>query len=248
LLIFESALMCLCGVAAVRIWFGGEDSGAMITRQGWIKLLAAMIIAQIAFYLWMWLYRRLRRMFDIISSLIGIALSSPLMVLTAIAIRIESPGPVIYAQERVGMHGGAFRIFKFRSMRPDAEADGPVWACENDPRATRVGRIIRRLHIDEIPQFFNILRGEMSLIGPRPERPEFVKQFEERIPYYSERHLVKPGLTGWAQVRYPYGASLEDAVEKLQYDLYYIKNQSPLLDAIILLETARVVMFGHFSR
>jgi sugar transferase (PEP-CTERM system associated) len=194
------------------------------------------------------LYRRLRRLFDIISSLIGMGFSSPLMILTAIAIRVESPGPVIYTQERVGLHGRKFRIFKFRSMRSDAEAQGPVWAGENDHRVTRVGRIIRKLRIDETPQFFNILRGEMSLIGPRPERPEFVEKLEERIPYYSERHLVKPGLTGWAQVCYPYGASFEDAWEKHQYDLYYIKNQSPLLDAIILLETARVVLFGRFSR
>jgi sugar transferase (PEP-CTERM system associated) len=197
---------------------------------------------------WMRLHRRLRRLFDIVSSLIGIALSSPLMILTAIAIRIESPGAVIYTQERVGLYGRRFRIFKFRSMRSDAEAHGPVWAGENDQRVTRVGRIIRKLRIDETPQFFNILQGEMSLIGPRPERPEFVKQLEERIPYYSERHLVKPGLTGWAQVCYPYGASFEDAWEKHQYDLYYIKNQSPLLDAIILLETTRVVLFGRFSR
>jgi lipopolysaccharide/colanic/teichoic acid biosynthesis glycosyltransferase len=133
-------------------------------------------------------------------------------------------------------------------MRIDAEANGPVWAGENDPRVTRVGRIIRKLRIDELPQFFNILRGEMSLIGPRPERPTFVKQLEELIPYYSERHLVKPGLTGWAQVCYPYGASFDDAREKHQYDLYYIKNQSPLLDAIIVLETARVVLFGRLSR
>jgi len=193
---------------------------------------------------WTRLYRRLRRVFDVVSSLIGIALSFPIMVLTAVAIRIESPGPVVYTQERVGLGGRKFIIFKLRSMQSNAEAQGPVWACENDPRVTRVGRIIRRLHIDETPQFFNILRGEMSLIGPRPERPEFVERLEERIPYYSERHLVKPGLTGWAQVSYPYGASFEDAREKLQYDLYYIKNQSPLLDAVILLETARVVLFG----
>ncbi len=197
---------------------------------------------------WTRLYRRLRRVFDVVISMIGIALSSPLMILTAVAIRIESPGPVIYTQERVGFQGRRFKIFKFRSMRPDAETDGAVWAGENDPRVTRVGRIIRKLRIDETPQFFNILRGEMSLIGPRPERPEFVEQLEKRIPYYSERHLVKPGLTGWAQVCYPYGASFEDALEKHQYDLYYIKNQSPFLDAIILLETARVVLFGRFSR
>jgi len=195
---------------------------------------------------WTRLYRRLQRVFDVVSSLIGIALSLPIMALAAVAIRIESTGPVVYTQERVGLHGRKFRIFKLRSMQADAEAHGPIWACENDPRVTRVGRVIRRLHLDETPQFFNILRGEMSLIGPRPERPEFVEQIEERIPYYSERHLVKPGLTGWAQVSYPYGASFEDAREKLQYDLYYIKNQSPLLDAIILLETARVVLYGVF--
>ncbi|MGE0126876.1 MAG: TIGR03013 family XrtA/PEP-CTERM system glycosyltransferase [Blastocatellales bacterium] len=197
---------------------------------------------------WMRLYRRVRRLFDISASLIGIAISSPLMISTAIAIRLESPGPIIYLQERVGLHGRTFRILKFRSMRVDAESNGPVWADEDDPRVTRVGRIIRKLRIDEIPQFFNILRGEMSLIGPRPERPAFVNQLEERIPYYSERHLVKPGLTGWAQVCYPYGASFDDAREKHQYDLYYIKNQSPLLDAIILFETARVVLFGRLSR
>jgi sugar transferase (PEP-CTERM system associated) len=193
---------------------------------------------------WTRLNRRLRRMFDVVSSLIGIALSLPIMLLTAVAIWIESPGPVVYSQERVGLHGRKFRIFKLRSMRSNAEANGPVWACENDPRVTRVGRVIRRFHIDEIPQFFNILRGEMSLIGPRPERPEFVERLEKLVPYYSERHLVKPGLTGWAQVSYSYGASFEDAREKLQYDLYYIKNRTPLLDAIILLETARVVLFG----
>jgi len=197
---------------------------------------------------WMRLYRRVRRLLDVAASLIGIALASPLMVLTAIAVRLESPGPILYLQERVGLHGRTFRILKFRSMRFDAESNGPVWADENDPRVTRVGRIIRKLRIDETPQFFNILRGEMSLIGPRPERPTFVEQLEERIPYYSERHLVKPGLTGWAQVCYPYGASFDDAREKHQYDLYYIKNQSPLLDAIILLETARVVLFGRLSR
>jgi sugar transferase (PEP-CTERM system associated) len=197
---------------------------------------------------WMRRYRRIRRLLDIVASLIGIVFASPLMVATAIAIRLESRGRIIYSQERVGLHGRRFKIFKFRSMRVDAEINGPVWAGENDPRVTRVGRIIRKLRIDELPQFFNILRGEMSLIGPRPERPTFVNQLEELIPYYSERHLVKPGLTGWAQVCYPYGASFDDAREKHQYDLYYIKNQSPLLDAIIVLETARVVLFGRLSR
>jgi lipopolysaccharide/colanic/teichoic acid biosynthesis glycosyltransferase len=170
------------------------------------------------------------------------------MLLTALAIKLDSRGPIFYLQKRVAIHNTSFQIIKFRSMRVDAEANGPVWAGEADARVTRVGRWIRKLRIDELPQLFNIIRGEMSLIGPRPERPVFVEQLEQRIPYYSERHLVKPGLTGWAQVRYPYGASFEDALEKHQYDLYYIKNQSPMLDALILLETLRIVLFGRFSR
>ncbi|HEU0174531.1 MAG TPA: TIGR03013 family XrtA/PEP-CTERM system glycosyltransferase [Blastocatellia bacterium] len=197
---------------------------------------------------WARLYRRARRLMDVaLASLIGL-LTSPLMLLTALAIKLDSRGPVFYMQERVGLNNTTFRIIKFRSMRVDAEANGPVWADEADARVTRVGRWIRKRRIDELPQLFNIVRGEMSLIGPRPERPVFIKQLEQRIPYYSERHLVKPGLTGWAQVRYPYGASLEDAREKHQYDFYYIKNQSPMLDALILLETARIVLFGRFSR
>ncbi len=197
---------------------------------------------------WGRFYRRLRPVLDFLCALIGLVVSAPLMLLTAIAVRLESRGPIFYTQERVGLHGKSFHIVKFRSMRLDAEANGAVWALQNDPRVTKVGRIIRKLRIDELPQFINVLRGEMSVVGPRPERPQFVSQLEERIPYYSERHLVKPGLTGWAQVRYPYGASFEDAREKHQYDLYYIKNQSPVLDAIILLETVRVVLFGRLSR
>ncbi|MCI0392821.1 MAG: TIGR03013 family PEP-CTERM/XrtA system glycosyltransferase [Acidobacteria bacterium] len=197
---------------------------------------------------WMRFYRRLRRLIDIVLSLAGLILGAPLMLVVALAIWLESRGPLFYTQERVGLHGILFYIIKFRSMRVDAEKEGAVWAVESDPRITRVGRIIRKLRLDELPQFVNILRGEMSLIGPRPERPEFVAQLERVIPFYSERHLVKPGLTGWAQVCYPYGSTLDDAREKHQYDLYYIKNQSPLLDAIILLETARVVVFGRLSR
>jgi sugar transferase (PEP-CTERM system associated) len=197
---------------------------------------------------WAGIYRRARRLLDVALASVIALLTSPLMLLTALAIKLESRGPVFYLQERVGLNNTTFRIIKFRSMRVDAEANGPVWAHEADSRVTRVGRWIRKRRVDELPQLFNIIRGEMSLIGPRPERPVFIKQLEQRIPYYSERHLVKPGLTGWAQVRYPYGASLEDAREKHQYDLYYIKNQSPMLDALILLETARVVLFGRFSR
>jgi sugar transferase (PEP-CTERM system associated) len=193
-------------------------------------------------------YRRLRRIADITLAGIGFILSLPIIVLTAIAIKLDSRGPVFYRQERVGIHKVVFNIIKLRSMRVDAEKNGPVWAGQEDPRVTRVGRIIRKLRIDELPQFINVLRGDMSFIGPRPERPVFVDQLEREISFYSQRHLVKPGLTGWAQIRYPYGASVEDAIEKLQYDLYYIKNQSPVLDAIIVFETIRIVIFGKGAR
>jgi sugar transferase (PEP-CTERM system associated) len=197
---------------------------------------------------WTRLYKRARRLVDMTLAIIIGFLTSPMMLITALAIKLDSRGPVFYLQERVGLHNTVFRIVKFRSMRVNAEANGPVWAARSDSRVTRVGRWIRKLRIDELPQLINIIRGEMSLIGPRPERPVFIKQLEQQIPYYSERHLVKPGLTGWAQVRYPYGASFDDAREKHQYDLYYIKNQSPILDIIILLETARIVLFGRLSR
>ncbi|MBK9313203.1 MAG: TIGR03013 family PEP-CTERM/XrtA system glycosyltransferase [Acidobacteria bacterium] len=197
---------------------------------------------------WRSFYRRFRRLVDIILSIAGLVILSPVALLTAIAIKLESAGQIFYTQERVGQHGELFRIIKFRSMRIDAESHGAVWAKEQDPRVTRVGAIIRKLRIDEYPQFINIVKGDMSLIGPRPERPEFISQLNQEIPFYTERHLVKPGLTGWAQVCYPYGASLEDAREKHQYDLYYIKNQSPLLDVLILLETLRVVLFGRLAR
>jgi sugar transferase (PEP-CTERM system associated) len=194
------------------------------------------------------IYKRARRLVDAVFSILGLILSAPLMAITMLAIKLDSQGPVFYRQERVGEHNNVFRIIKFRSMVANAEKDGPVWANEDDPRVTRVGRLIRRLRIDELPQFVNVLRGEMSFIGPRPERPVFVSHLEREIPYYSQRHLIKPGVTGWAQIRYPYGASVEDAMQKLQYDLYYIKNQSPVLDAIILFETIRIVLFGRGAR
>lgn len=178
-------------------------------------------------------------------ALAGGILSLPIAILTAILIKLDSPGPVFYKQERVGRNGRPFTLMKFRSMRVDAEKDGPVWAATSDDRATRVGRIIRKIRVDEIPQFWSILRGEMSFVGPRPERPHFVSQLAQEIPYYEQRHLIAPGLTGWAQIKYPYGASIEDARQKLQYDLYYIKNQSLVLDAIILFETIKIIMFGR---
>lgn len=193
-------------------------------------------------------YRHARRLADVLLATVGLVLSAPLMALTAVAVKLDSRGPVFYSQERVGKGNRPFRIIKFRSMRTDAEANGAVWAGEGDDRVTRVGRIIRKLRIDELPQFVNVLRGEMTFIGPRPERPVFVDMLEREIKYYKQRHLVKPGLTGWAQVRYRYGASVDDAREKFQYDLYYIKNQSPLLDAIILFETIRICLFGRGAR
>jgi exopolysaccharide biosynthesis polyprenyl glycosylphosphotransferase len=193
-------------------------------------------------------YSQLRRLLDVTLSIVGLVLSLPIMAIAAIAIKLDSRGPVLYTQTRVGQRNRPFTIMKFRSMRVDAEPGGPVWAEEADPRVTRVGRVIRTLRIDELPQFINIMRGEMTFVGPRPERPEFVTRLEREIPYYSQRHLVKPGLTGWAQIRYPYCASVEDAVQKLQYDLYYIKNQSLLLDVVTMFETVRIVIFGRGAR
>lgn len=178
-------------------------------------------------------------------ALVGGLFSLPIALVTAILIKLESRGPVLYRQERVGKNGGKFTVMKFRSMRLDAEKAGPVWASADDDRTTRVGRVIRKLRIDEIPQFWNIFRGDMDFVGPRPERPHFVSQLAEEIPYYEQRHLIAPGLTGWAQIKYPYGASVEDARQKLQYDLYYIKNQSLKLDAIVLFETIKIILFGR---
>ena len=178
-------------------------------------------------------------------ALIGATLSLPIVLVTAILIKLDSKGPVFYRQERVGKNSRPFTLLKFRSMRVDAEKAGPVWASKGDDRVTRLGRIIRKMRVDEIPQFWNILRGEMNFVGPRPERPHFVAQLADEIPYYEQRHLIPPGLTGWAQIKYPYGASIEDARQKLQYDLYYVKNQSLILDAIILFETIKIILFGR---
>lgn len=185
-----------------------------------------------------------KRLFDVACASTLLAMAVPVMLLTMIAIRVESRGPILYRQERVGLGGRPFNCLKFRSMRVDAEKDGVArWAQARDPRITRVGNVIRKLRIDELPQLFNVLRGEMSLVGPRPERPAFVAQLKESIRFYDVRHSVKPGLTGWAQVRYSYGASVEDASRKLQFDLYYVKNHSLFLDLLILVETVRVVLF-----
>ncbi len=186
----------------------------------------------------------LKRAFDVLTSSFLLLLASPVMALAAIAIKLDSRGPLIYRQERVGLGGHSFMCLKFRSMRTDAEKDGvAVWATKNDSRVTRVGAFIRKTRIDELPQLISVLKGEMSMVGPRPERPTFVAQLKEQIPYYDIRHSVKPGVTGWAQVRYAYGASVEDALHKHQYDLYYVKNNSLFLDLLVLFETVSVVLF-----
>jgi sugar transferase (PEP-CTERM system associated) len=190
-----------------------------------------------------------KRVGDIVLGAAMLILTLPMMALTALAIKIDSPGPVFYRQQRIGVFGKPFTLLKFRSMAADAEANGsPRWAQKKDPRITRVGRFIRTARIDELPQLANVIRGEMSLVGPRPERPHFVERLERAIPFYRQRAYVKPGLTGWAQVNFPYGASVEDAREKLSYDLYYVKNRTLLLDTAILLSTIRVVLFREGGR
>jgi exopolysaccharide biosynthesis polyprenyl glycosylphosphotransferase len=187
---------------------------------------------------------KLKRVFDLVLTGFMLLLLAPIMLLAAIAIKLDSPGSVFYSQTRTGLNGEPFKVYKFRSMYQDAEKRGAQWASERDPRITRIGRWLRILRVDELPQIWNVLRGDMSLIGPRPERPEFDIKLAESIPYYNLRYLVKPGITGWAQVMYPYGASIEDAYEKFAYDLYYIKNFSFWLDIAITLKTVRVVLLG----
>ena len=191
----------------------------------------------------------LRRTLDIVVSSIGLLVGLPLLAILAVLIRLDSQGPVFFRQERMGKNGRVFVLFKLRSMRAHAESEtGPVWAQIGDARVTRVGRFLRKIRLDELPQFFNVLRGDMSLVGPRPERPVFVGELQERIPFYMYRHVVRPGITGWAQVRYHYGASLEQAREKLEYDLYYIKNRSLFLDLLIIVQTIQVILFGRGAR
>jgi sugar transferase (PEP-CTERM system associated) len=194
--------------------------------------------------------RRQTLLYQSISNLlvaaIGAILTAPLMLIVAVAVRLSSPGPVLYRQVRVGMDGVAFTLYKFRSMRADAEAEsGAVWATKDDPRVTPVGRFLRKLRLDELPQLFNVLKGEMSIVGPRPERPEFVKTLSSRIPYYRQRHCVRPGITGWAQINYRYSDNLEDTIEKLEYDLFYIKNMSIGLDTYIIFHTLKIMLLSR---
>jgi exopolysaccharide biosynthesis polyprenyl glycosylphosphotransferase len=190
-----------------------------------------------------------KRALDVAAAVSGLVLSLPLSLLAALLIKLTSRGPVFFCQERTGEDGAPFKLIKFRTMRVDAEKEsGPVWAQKNDVRVTPIGRFLRLSRIDEIPQFLNILAGQMSFVGPRPERPHFVEQLKQSVPFYPLRHTVKPGLTGWAQVRHPYGASIEDAQEKLRYDLYYIKNMSLLFDVSIMLRTISVILRGSGAR
>lgn len=193
--------------------------------------------------------RSLKKVLDLIFSSVLLAACLPFFPIVALMIRLDSPGPVFYAQQRVGLNGKVFTIYKFRSMGQDSEKEtGASWAAENDPRVTRFGAFMRKTRIDELPQLFNVLKGDMSFIGPRPERPEFVDQISKVTPYYAERHAIKPGITGWAQVMYPYGASLGDSVEKLRYDLYYINNLSIFLELYIIFETIKIVLFRRGGR
>jgi exopolysaccharide biosynthesis polyprenyl glycosylphosphotransferase len=218
-----------------QLWF---KVPVMHTRHGWLVFAHGFDLLHNPLGL------RIKRLLDVFFALALLVVASPAMALVALLVRVERQGPVIFRQARTGLGGTEFEVLKFRSMTQDAEQDGPQWAQDADPRITRVGRIIRLLHIDELPQLINVLKGEMSFIGPRPERPVFNATLESEIPHYNLRHLVRPGITGWAQVMYPYGASVEDAREKLQYDLYYIKNYSVLLDIGIVFKTLRVVLLG----
>jgi sugar transferase (PEP-CTERM system associated) len=190
-----------------------------------------------------------KRLASIVSSITGLLLSLPLLPFVALVIKLTSPGPLFYKQKRVGKDDAVFDCYKFRTMRADAEADtGATWATDDDPRITRVGRFLRAARLDEIPQLWNVLRGDMSLVGPRPERPEFVEELTKEIPLYHMRHAIRPGITGWAQVRYRYGSSVEDAKEKLRYDLFYIKNMSPGLDLLIFLQTIKIILWGRGAK
>ena len=189
-----------------------------------------------------------KRLFDIVASLMLLALTFPIIAVFAILVKLDSKGPAFFRQKRVGLFGETFHLVKLRSMRTDAEKDGAKWASENDPRITRIGGFIRKFRIDELPQTWCVLMGQMSFVGPRPEVPQFVDDLQEEIPFYGERHMVKPGITGWAQINYPYGASIDDSRKKLEYDLYYAKNYTPFLDLVILLQTVRVILWPEGAR
>lgn len=225
-----------CAVSALtgRVWLEAVRPSWFVFSDGFRRSRATLFF---------------KRMFDLIFSMIGMVLSAPLCLIIAVAVKLDSRGPVLYRQERVGWKGKSFHVLKFRSMRVDAEAHtGAQWANKNDSRVTRLGRYLRQFRLDELPQFLNVIRGDMSFVGPRPERPVFVDQLRKEIPYYDERHSVRPGLTGWAQVNYPYGASVADSYRKLEYDLFYLKHMSSLFDWAIVFRTIRTVLSGTYGR
>ena len=241
----EELLECRLRGLAVQDWatFYEKQTGKVFVRNlrpSWLIFSDGFVKNQLT--------QTVKRATDLVLAAVGLVACLPAMAVIALAIKLDSRGPVLFRQERVGQHGRIFVVNKFRSMTVGAERTGAVWAVPNDPRVTRIGRWLRRLRLDELPQFINVLVGDMSFIGPRPERPEFVRALQRQIPFYMERHSVKPGITGWAQVRHQYAASIEDSLEKLQYDLYYVKNLSPLLDLLILLSTIQVVLFARGSR
>jgi len=226
----HSALASLTG----RIWLESIQPSWFVFSDGFRRSTATLAI---------------KRALDLAFAIIGLVVSLPVMALVALAVRLDSKGPAIYRQQRVGLGGREFEVLKFRSMRVDAEqANGAQWASHDDPRVTRVGRFIRKFRLDELPQFVNVIRGEMSFVGPRPERKVFVEQLRKEISYYDERHSVRPGLTGWAQVEYAYGSTAEDAYRKLEYDLFYLKNMSIFFDCAIVLKTIRTVLTGRGGR
>jgi sugar transferase (PEP-CTERM system associated) len=225
-----------CAVSALtgRVWLEAVRPSWFVFSEGFHRSRATLVF---------------KRLLDIAFSVIGLVLSAPICLLVAVLIKLDSKGPILYRQERVGWKGRTFHVLKFRSMRVDAEAhSGAQWAHKNDSRVTRIGKYLRKFRIDELPQFLNVIRGEMSFVGPRPERPVFVEQLRTEIPYYDERHSVRPGLTGWAQVNYPYGASVADAYRKLEYDLFYLKHMSTLFDCAIVFRTIRTVISGTYGR
>lgn len=247
------------GVEAIAGWHPSraEELGEVMTLPTLFELLSRRVPIRLVDERWFveqfhWsrgcVYHLMKRGSDLLFASLGLFLALPLFPWIALSIKLDSPGPIFYSQPRVGLRGRVFQLVKFRTMRADAEKDGAVWAKQNDDRATRVGRILRKSRLDELPQLFLVLSGNMSLVGPRPERPEFVRELEQCIPYYSYRHLVLPGVTGWAQVRFPYGASIQDAEEKLKFDLFYLKHRSILFDLLILVRTVSTVLNKQGSR
>uniref|UniRef100_A0A831ZTY1 TIGR03013 family PEP-CTERM/XrtA system glycosyltransferase n=1 Tax=Desulfacinum infernum TaxID=35837 RepID=A0A831ZTY1_9BACT len=245
---FPAEALLRCRMAGIPIFDGVTFYEALSGKILVEGALPSWLIYSDGFHRHRWT-QLCKRAVDIVFASAGLLLSAPLMACIALAVKWDSSGPVFYTQERVGQKEKPFRIVKFRTMVQNAERlSGPVWAEERDPRITRVGRVLRKLRLDELPQFWNVLRGDMSFVGPRPERPVFVQALKKRIPYYGERHTVKPGITGWAQVNYPYGASEEDALKKMEYDLFYVKNFTILMDLYVILKTVQIVLFGRGAR